>query len=98
MTRKEFFKKLGIGVAAIEVTPKVIAETKSESYLAFDHKLINKRMIEYKTGIWIPVSRDEKGNPIFHNDLKVRWRNNRYSRKMKNYSTSADETIFTGSL
>ena len=37
MTRKEFFKKLGIGVAAIVVAPKVIAEPKDK----FDGKNLN---------------------------------------------------------
>lgn len=50
MTRKEFFKKLGIGVAAIVVAPKVIAEPIDK----FDGKNLNGllwdeqgQMVEY---------------------------------------------------
>jgi len=48
MNRKDFFKKLGIGIATVVVAPKVLAEmpTKEKTYPAFNGELIEKRIAE----------------------------------------------------
>ena len=49
MKRLEFLKRLGIGVTAAVVTPKMLAEMpEKETYPAFNDKLINKRINELK--------------------------------------------------
>jgi len=59
MTRKEFFKKLGIGVAAIVVAPKVIAETKPNNTIIWDEAAIMPKKFD-SIGLWIPEKKGVK--------------------------------------
>ena len=58
MKRSDFLKRLGIGLGAVVVTPRVLANmpAKEETYPAFDADLINKRLSKLRK---YPLTPDE---------------------------------------
>ena len=53
MKRSDFLKRLGIGLGAVVVAPRVLAEMPAKEKPAFNTDLINKRIREY------PLTKDE---------------------------------------